>query len=251
MAGARRLRRRRRSSEDAAAHLHQALGARSPRATSTSATSAATRSGTPTPASAAPAATTSCSRSASTPSACRPSSAAIAGGELAERVGEQLRRAHEGPARASGLLLRLVAVVHELRPGACTAGRSGCSWTLLEAGLIYRGTGTVDWCENCQTTLASIQVEPGGTCWRCHEPVRADRHAAVVPGDQRLRARRTTRRLAELEDSGIWDEVALASQQYVLGTDRRRRARAARRRGRGARALHPLPRRARRRPASC
>jgi len=39
---------------------------------------------------------------------------------------------------------------------------------LLEAGLIYRGTGTVDWCENCQTTLASIQVEPGGTCWRCH-----------------------------------------------------------------------------------
>src|SRR3981081_4381061 len=33
---------------------------------------------------------------------------------------------------------------------------------LLEAGLIYRGTGNVDWCEHCQTTLASIQVEPGG-----------------------------------------------------------------------------------------
>lgn len=43
---------------------------------------------------------------------------------------------------------------------------------LLEAGLIYRGTGTVDWCDTCETTLASIQVETGGTCWRCHNPVR-------------------------------------------------------------------------------
>jgi leucyl-tRNA synthetase len=43
---------------------------------------------------------------------------------------------------------------------------------LLEAGLIYRGTGNVDWCDNCETTLASIQVEAGGTCWRCHNPVR-------------------------------------------------------------------------------
>ena len=45
-----------------------------------------------------------------------------------------------------------------------------CRWsqwlflTLLEAGLIYRGTANVDWCDTCQTTLASIQVEPGGTC---------------------------------------------------------------------------------------
>src|ERR1039457_1233509 len=28
--------------------------------------------------------------------------------------------------------------------------------TLLEAGLIYRGTGNVDWCDTCQTTLATI-----------------------------------------------------------------------------------------------
>ncbi|MHB8492578.1 MAG: class I tRNA ligase family protein, partial [Solirubrobacteraceae bacterium] len=42
--------------------------------------------------------------------------------------------------------------------------------TLLEAGLVYRGTGTVDWCPNCNTTLATIQVE-NGTCWRCHGPV--------------------------------------------------------------------------------
>ena len=43
--------------------------------------------------------------------------------------------------------------------------------TLLEAGLIYREDATVDWCDTCQTTLASIQVEDG-RCWRCHNEVR-------------------------------------------------------------------------------
>jgi leucyl-tRNA synthetase len=87
---------------------------------------------------------------------------------------------------------------------------------LLEAGLIYRGTGNVDWCDNCQTTLASIQVEAGGTCWRCHGPVRLIelpqwylRISAYVPeNDQRL---------SELAAGGIWDDVALASQEIVLG----------------------------------
>jgi leucyl-tRNA synthetase len=87
---------------------------------------------------------------------------------------------------------------------------------LLEAGLIYRGTGNVDWCDNCQTTLASIQVEAGGTCWRCHGPVRLIQlpqwylkiSAYVEEND---------RRLAELAASGIWDDVALASQEIVLG----------------------------------
>jgi leucyl-tRNA synthetase len=87
---------------------------------------------------------------------------------------------------------------------------------LLDAGLIYRGTGNVDWCDNCQTTLASIQVEPGGTCWRCHGPVRLIelpqwylKISAYVPENDL--------RLAEREAGGIWDEVALASQQIVLG----------------------------------
>jgi leucyl-tRNA synthetase len=88
--------------------------------------------------------------------------------------------------------------------------------TLYEAGLVYRGTGTVDWCENCQTTLASIQVEPGGTCWRCHNPVRLIElpqwyfkvSAYVQEND---------RRLGELADSGIWDKVALDSQRDVMG----------------------------------
>jgi leucyl-tRNA synthetase len=87
---------------------------------------------------------------------------------------------------------------------------------LLEAGLIYRGTGNVDWCEHCQTTLASIQVEAGGTCWRCHGPVRLIqlpqwylRISAYVPENDS--------RLAELAASGIWDDVALSSQEIVLG----------------------------------
>jgi len=87
---------------------------------------------------------------------------------------------------------------------------------LLEAGLIYRGTGTVDWCDNCQTTLASIQVEPGGTCWRCHEPVKLIGLPQWYLGISAYVPENDTR-LTELEGGGIWDEVALASQRYVLG----------------------------------
>ena len=88
--------------------------------------------------------------------------------------------------------------------------------TLLEAGLIYRGTANVDWCDTCQTTLASIQVEPGGTCWRCHGPVRL-----IQLPQWFLRISGYTeendRRLGELAAGGKWDEVALASQEIVLG----------------------------------
>jgi leucyl-tRNA synthetase len=87
--------------------------------------------------------------------------------------------------------------------------------TLLEAGLVYRGTGSVDWCDTCQTVLATIQVEDG-TCWRCHHPVRLIqrpqwylRISEYVPENDL--------RLAELAASGIWDENALASQRFVLG----------------------------------
>ena len=88
--------------------------------------------------------------------------------------------------------------------------------TLHEAGLVYRGTGTVDWCDHCQTTLASIQVEAGGTCWRCHNPVRLIElpqwyfkvSAYVEEND---------RRLTEREASGKWDKVATDSQQEVMG----------------------------------
>jgi leucyl-tRNA synthetase len=87
---------------------------------------------------------------------------------------------------------------------------------LLEAGLIYRGTGNVDWCDNCETTLASIQVEPGGTCWRCHGPVRL---VELPQWYLRISAyvEENDRRLDELAAGGAWDEVALNSQQDVLG----------------------------------
>jgi leucyl-tRNA synthetase len=87
---------------------------------------------------------------------------------------------------------------------------------LLDAGLIYRGTGNVDWCDNCQTTLASIQVEPGGTCWRCHGPVRL---IQLPQWYLRISAylQENDGRLEELAASGIWDEVSLASQEIVLG----------------------------------
>ena len=83
---------------------------------------------------------------------------------------------------------------------------------LLDAGLVYRGTGNVDWCDTCQTTLATIQVEDG-LCWRCHNPVRLIQRpqwylrvsAYVEENDRRLEG---------LEN---WDENSLASQRFVLG----------------------------------
>jgi leucyl-tRNA synthetase len=83
---------------------------------------------------------------------------------------------------------------------------------LLENDLIYRDVGTVDWCPNCNTTLASIQVEDG-RCWRCHGPVilveREQwflRISAYVPENDR--------RMSEL---ALWEETALGSQREVLG----------------------------------
>lgn len=45
---------------------------------------------------------------------------------------------------------------------------------MYEAGLIYRKSAIVNWCENDQTVLANEQVEDG-KCWRCgHEVVQKD-----------------------------------------------------------------------------
>jgi leucyl-tRNA synthetase len=87
--------------------------------------------------------------------------------------------------------------------------------TLLEAGLVYRGTGNVDWCDTCKTTLATIQVEDG-LCWRCHNPVRLIERPTWFLRVSAYTAE-NDRRLDELQGSGKWDEVALASQRFVLG----------------------------------
>ena len=84
--------------------------------------------------------------------------------------------------------------------------------TLLEAGLIYRDDATVDWCDNCQTTLAALQVEDG-RCWRCHNEVRLIRRPTwflrIAPYLEE-----NDRNLGELEN---WDELSLATQRYILG----------------------------------
>jgi leucyl-tRNA synthetase len=84
--------------------------------------------------------------------------------------------------------------------------------TLLEAGLIYREDATVDWCDTCQTTLASIQVEDG-RCWRCHNEVRLIRRPTWFL--------RITPYLDEndrnTEKLRSWDDLALSTQRYILG----------------------------------
>ena len=42
---------------------------------------------------------------------------------------------------------------------------------LYRRGLAYRAMGQQWWCPACRTVLANEQVEPGGTCWRCHQLV--------------------------------------------------------------------------------
>jgi leucyl-tRNA synthetase len=86
--------------------------------------------------------------------------------------------------------------------------------TLYEIGMIYRDDATVDWCDTCRTTLASIQVEEGGTCWRCHNEVRLIRRPTwflkvtdyVEENDENLPG---------LEQH--WDELSLATQRYIIG----------------------------------
>jgi leucyl-tRNA synthetase len=87
--------------------------------------------------------------------------------------------------------------------------------TLLERDLIYRADTTVDWCDTCQTTLASIQVEDG-RCWRCHSEVRLIRRPTwflrITPYLEE-----NDRNVEQLESGGKWDDLSLATQRYILG----------------------------------
>src|SRR3954454_22793671 len=84
--------------------------------------------------------------------------------------------------------------------------------TLLDMGMIYLDDATVDWCDPCNTTLASIQVEDGH-CWRCHNEVRLIRRPTwflrITPYLEENDA--NTERLEN------WDDLALATQRYILG----------------------------------
>ena len=87
--------------------------------------------------------------------------------------------------------------------------------TLWARDLIYRDDATVDWCDTCQTTLASIQVEDG-RCWRCHNEVRLIRRPTwflrITPYLEE-----NDRNTPRLEEGGKWDELSLATQRYILG----------------------------------
>lgn len=84
--------------------------------------------------------------------------------------------------------------------------------TLLEMDMIYRDDATVDWCDTCQTTLATIQVEDG-RCWRCHNEVRLIRRPTWFL--------RITPYLDENDKNTgklrNWNDLALATQHYILG----------------------------------
>ncbi len=83
---------------------------------------------------------------------------------------------------------------------------------LLDADMIYREDATVDWCDTCNTTLASIQVEDG-RCWRCHNEVRLIRRPTwflrITPYLEE-----NDRNTERLEN---WDDLSLATQRYILG----------------------------------
>ena len=84
--------------------------------------------------------------------------------------------------------------------------------TLLDMGMIYLDDATVDWCDTCNTTLASIQVEDG-RCWRCHNEVRLIRRPTWF-----LRIKPYLEENdANTEKLENWDDLSLATQRYILG----------------------------------
>jgi leucyl-tRNA synthetase len=87
--------------------------------------------------------------------------------------------------------------------------------TLWTRDLIYRADATVDWCDTCQTTLASIQVEDG-RCWRCHNEARLIRRPTwflrITPYLEE-----NDRNTEGLAEGGKWDDLSLATQRYILG----------------------------------
>ncbi|HEX2070362.1 MAG TPA: class I tRNA ligase family protein [Thermoleophilaceae bacterium] len=83
----------------------------------------------------------------------------------------------------------------------------------LDAGLLYQEEANVDWCDSCQTTLASLQVEDG-RCWRCNGPAR------LVKRKQwflRISAYLEQNERGIEEHADKWDRPALTAQRAILG----------------------------------
>ncbi len=83
----------------------------------------------------------------------------------------------------------------------------------LDAGLLYQEEANVDWCDSCQTTLASLQVEDG-RCWRCNGPARLIKRkqwflrisAYIEENERGIEAH-----------ADLWDRPALTAQRAILG----------------------------------
>ena len=83
---------------------------------------------------------------------------------------------------------------------------------LLEADLVYRHTGRVDWCDSCRTALAHTQVQDG-RCWRCDGPTRVRRRPQWY---LKLSAynEENDRRMA---NHTAWNHAAVTAQHAALG----------------------------------
>ena len=132
----------------------------------------------------------------------------------AAELGRAVRRADARADEAARLQLRLRPRLLQLRREPVPLVPVALP-DPLDMGLIYLDDATVDWCDTCQTTLATIQVEEGGTCWRCHNEVRLIRQPTwflkITPYLEENDAN-----MAKLEQQP-WDELALNSQRFILG----------------------------------
>ncbi|QKF64995.1 leucine--tRNA ligase [Campylobacter corcagiensis] len=84
---------------------------------------------------------------------------------------------------------------------------------MYEAGLIYRKSAIVNWCENDQTVLANEQVEDG-KCWRCgHEVVQKD-----MPGYYLRITKYANELLDDLEGlKDSWPSQVITMQENWIG----------------------------------
>ncbi len=133
----------------------------------------------------------------------------------AERLGAPLRRAHDRTARAARLLLRLGALVPQLRRDHVP---------LVAVAVPGAARGRADLPRHRQRRLVralpdDARLDPGRG--RRHllalsRSRAADRAAAVVPADQRLRGRERPPP-GGAAASGIWDEVALPPRRSCSG----------------------------------
>jgi len=83
---------------------------------------------------------------------------------------------------------------------------------MLQRGLAYKKASQVNWCPECQTTLANEEVIEGG-CWRCHTKVEQKEleqwYLKITEYKERL--------LEDLDQLRLWPERVIAMQTNWIG----------------------------------